>query len=310
MEKSVFLQEKYVRLYKIVAVTAGVYLAFRYGLPLFAPFIAAYLLAGAVRPVVLFLRRRLHLPVRVGGVLVVFLLVGGLLTGLVYLGKLLVEQVMRLVGNYGSYKDAALEAAERVCSRVDGWFALETGTAGKFMYTGLSRVSETVNEEVLPALSKQSLSVLGTFVYGVAGVIIAVVAAVLLLGDGGKYAKGCRKSPFYEEVKRVTGRLSEAGVAYLKTQGILMTLVAVICTVGFLFVKPEYALLFGEPKTVTTHIVQPRLDTADKGLDGFRLVAGRRIFTYDLEFSHWFFTPYIRTRSWRRIHCPPQQSGR
>lgn len=245
MEKSVFLQEKYVRLYKIVAVTAGVYLAFRYGLPLFAPFIAAYLLAGAVRPVVLFLRRRLHLPVRVGGVLVVFLLVGGLLTGLVYLGKLLVEQVMRLVGNYGRYKDAALEAAERVCSRVDGWFALEAGTAGKFMYTGLSRVSETVNEEVLPALSKQSLSVLGTFVYGVAGVIIAIVAAVLLLGDGGKYAKGCRKSPFYEEVKRVTGRLSEAGVAYLKTQGILMTLVAVICTVGFLFVKPEYALLFG-----------------------------------------------------------------
>ena len=29
MEKSVFLQEKYVRLYKIIGVTAGVYLAFR-----------------------------------------------------------------------------------------------------------------------------------------------------------------------------------------------------------------------------------------------------------------------------------------
>ena len=57
MEKSVFLQNKYVKIYKIIGVTAGVYLAFRYALPLFAPFVAAYLLAGAVRPVVVFLKR-------------------------------------------------------------------------------------------------------------------------------------------------------------------------------------------------------------------------------------------------------------
>lgn len=245
MEKSVFLQEKYVRIYKIIGVTVAVYLAFRYALGLFAPFVAAYLLAGAVRPVVLFLHRKLHLPVRVGGVLVLSVLVGGFLTGLVYVGKLLTEQIMRLIGNYGSYKDAALSAAERVCSRVDGWFSLKAGTAGELMHTGLSRISETVNEEVLPTLSRQSLSVLGSFAYGVAGVIIAIVAAVLLLGDGGKYAKGCRKNPFYEEIRQVMGRLSEAGVAYLKTQGILMALVVVICTTGFLFVKPEYALLLG-----------------------------------------------------------------
>ena len=60
MEKSDFLQEKYVKLYKVIGVTAGVYLAFRYALPLFAPFVAAYLLAGAVRPVVTFLKKKLH----------------------------------------------------------------------------------------------------------------------------------------------------------------------------------------------------------------------------------------------------------
>lgn len=245
MEKSVLLQDRYVRIYKIVGVTAGVYLAFRYILGLFAPFIAAYLLAGAVRPVVHFLKRKLHVPISVGGVLVLSLLVGGLLTGAFYLVKLLAEQVMRLIGNYGEYKETALDLAERVCSRVDGWFSLKSGTAGDLMYTGLSRISQTVNEEVLPALSKRSLATLGSVVYGIAGVIIAIVAAVLLLGDGGKYAKGYRKSPFYEEVKQVMGRLSTAGVAYLKTQGILMTLVAVICTVGFLFVKREYALLLG-----------------------------------------------------------------
>lgn len=245
MEKSVFLQDKYVKLYKVIGVTAGVYLAFRYALPLFAPFVAAYLLAGAVRPVVAFLKRKLHLPMSIGGGLVLFFLVAALGTGLLFLGKLLVEQVARFIENYGGYRDAAMGAAERFCSRVDGWFSLKAGTAEGMMHTGLARVSKTVDEEILPRLSKQSVEALGSFAYGVAGVIIAFVAAVLLLGEKEKYAKGYRRSPFYAEAKQVLGRLSEAGVAYLKTQCILMLLVGLVCTVGFLFVKREYALLLG-----------------------------------------------------------------
>ncbi len=245
MEKSVFLQEKYRRIYKIIGVTAGVYLAFRYALPLFAPFVAAYLLAGAVRPVVVFLKRRMHIPTSIGGMLTILLLVSVLGTGVFFLGKLLAEQVTRLIENYGGYRDATLRAAERVCSRIDGWFSLRSGTAQSLMNTGIARIGETVNEEVLPELSRKSVAALGSFAYGIAGVIIALVAAVLLLSDRDKYAKGYRKSPFYEEIKQVLSRLSAAGVAYLKTQGILMLLVGLICTVGFLFVKKEYALLLG-----------------------------------------------------------------
>lgn len=245
MGKAVFLQEKYIKLYKVIGVTAGVYLAFRYALPLFAPFVVAYLLAGAVRPVVTFLKRRLNIPMSVGGGLILLLLVAALGTGLLFLGKLLVEQIARFVENYGGYREAAMGTAERFCSRVDGWFSLESGTAEGMMYTGLARVGKTVNEEVLPKLSKQSVEALGSFAYGIAGGIIAFVAAVLLLGEKEKYAKGYRRSPFYAEAKQVLGRLSEAGVAYLKTQCILMLLVGIICTVGFLFVKREYALLLG-----------------------------------------------------------------
>ena len=155
------------------------------------------------------------------------------------------EQLVRFLENYGGFRETAVDAAERVCSRIDGWLSLKAGTAGEWMHAGLSRIGETVNEEVLPKVSGQSFAALGSFAYGVAGVIIAFVAAVLFLSDREKYAKGYRRSPFYAEAKQVTGRLSAAGVAYLKTQCILMLLVAVICTVGFLFVKREYALLLG-----------------------------------------------------------------
>jgi len=245
MENSVFLKEKYVRIYKIIGVTAGVYLLFRYALPLFAPFVAAYLLAGAVRPAVRFLKRKLHIPAGVGAAVLISLLVAALGAGLFFLGKLLVEQVMRFMENYGGYRDTAMGMAERFCSRVDGWFSLRAGTAQGLMHTGLARVGETVNEDVLPTLSKRSVAALGSFAYGVAGAIIAFVAAVLMLSDREKYAKGYRRNPFYVEARQVMGRLSAAGTAYLKTQCIIMLLVGAICTVGFLFVKKDYALLLG-----------------------------------------------------------------
>ncbi len=245
MGKSVFLQEKYRKAYKIVWITAAVYLAFRFALPLFAPFVAAYLMAAAVRPVAAFLQKKLHLPMSVSGTVLLFFLLALLLTGAFFLGKLLAEQVMHLIENYGGYRKAAMGAAERFCCRVDGWLSLKSGTAGELLRTGLARIGETVNDEMLPALSKRSVAILGSVAYGVTGVIIAFVAAVLLLGDRERYVGGCRRSPFYEEVKQIIGRLSEAGVAYLKTQCILILMIATICTIGFLLVKSEYALLLG-----------------------------------------------------------------
>ena len=200
MEKPVFLQPKYVKLYKGIAVTVGVYLVFRYALSLFAPFVAAYLLAGAVRPVVLFLKRKCHVPTGVGATGTLLGLVVALGSGIFFLGKLLVEQVVRFVQNYGGYRDAAMGAATRFCSRVDGWFSLSAGTAEELMQTGLARIGETVDKEVLPAMSKHSIEALGTFAYAVAGAIIAFVAAVLLLSNREKYAKDGLYFSFENEI--------------------------------------------------------------------------------------------------------------
>ncbi|MGN1083401.1 MAG: AI-2E family transporter, partial [Lachnospiraceae bacterium] len=244
-KKSIFLEERYVRLYKIIGVTAGVYLGFRYALPLFMPFVAAYLLAGAVRPAVLFLRRRLRIPVSVGGAVMLFLLLGALGAGVFFLGRLLVQQIILFVENYAGYRASVLSAAERLCRCADGWFSLEQGTTGELLHTGLAHVGKTVGKELLPEMSKQSIAVVRTVICGAAGCVIAFVAALLLLSDRERYAKSYQNSAFYQEVRQILGRLSAAGVAYLKTQCILIFLVALICTVGFLFVKSEYALLLG-----------------------------------------------------------------
>lgn len=245
MEKSVFFQEKYIKVYKAAGVTIGVYLLFRYALALFAPFVAAYLVAGAVRPVVLFLKRRLHIPMSIGGALVLLLLLGVLGTGIFFLGKMFIQQLILFIRNYAGYRESFYTAAGRICCNADRWFSLEDGTVEGLLHTGLARIGEAVNRDVLPEVSKQSFAILRTIGIVVAGCVIAFVAALLLLNDREKYADSCKKSVFYEEIKKVSGRLTATGIAYLKTQCILFLLVAAICTTGFLFVKKEYALLLG-----------------------------------------------------------------
>ncbi|MCH5272259.1 MAG: AI-2E family transporter [Lachnospiraceae bacterium] len=245
MEKSGFLQERYVRLYKIIGVTAGVYLTFRYALPLFAPFVAAYLLAGIVRPAALFLKRKVRIPVGVGGAVLLLFLLAALGSGVWFLGKLLVKQIVLFTENYAGYRASFFSAAEKFCRCADGWFSLKQGTMDGLFQAGISQIGKNMNEKMLPEMSKQSIVVLRALVCGAAGVVIAFVAAVLLLTDREKYAKGYRNSGFYKEARQVLGRLSAAGAAYLKTQCILISLVALICSVGFLFVKREYAFLLG-----------------------------------------------------------------
>ena len=59
------------------------------------------------------------------------------------------------------------------------------------------------------------------------------------------YKERFRDSRFYREIHRITGKLSETGIAYLRTQGIIMLIIAAICTIGLLMIENNYALLIG-----------------------------------------------------------------
>lgn len=58
------LSRKQKKAFLTVAVTAGVYLSFRYLLPLIFPFLAAYLMALLLQPSAAFLEKRLRISFR------------------------------------------------------------------------------------------------------------------------------------------------------------------------------------------------------------------------------------------------------
>lgn len=252
MEKKNFYQSEAAFYGKLAITAAGVYLIFRFGLPLFAPFVAAYLLAGILRPSVRFFKQRCHVPRVLSASILLVLFLAALCVLIFFLSRLLFQQISLFVQNYSFFQQDFFRYAGRICHCTDGWFSLHPGTSLQFLTDGLEFAGSFVETRLIPKISEASLSMLKVVGGFAAKAVFTFVATLLMLlrREPGEGCEKGKKKPIKQSMigpglRQILFRLQDTGVAFLKTQGILISLVAVVCTVGFFFVRPEYALLLG-----------------------------------------------------------------
>ena len=260
------MQEQYKKLLRLIIIVGIVYLGFRFLLPLFFPFVLAYFIAVALRKPVRFLWRRLKVKPAIGGavlLLALMLVAGG---GIAYAVKLLLQQFAAFVGNYDTYATEWDGYLEQACVYFDTVFRLEQGRAFSLLSDGLDGIALFFREELIPFLTKNSVKAAVSVTELVASVIIIFVAVLLFLSDmvGDDLDSRRKKRGFLanqenaarekepgmfsfleREWHQVKQELSGAGIAYVKTQTILILLVSAVCTLGLLVIKNSYAMLFG-----------------------------------------------------------------
>lgn len=259
------MQEQYKKLVRLAVIVGIVYLGFRFLLPLFFPFLLAYLIAVLLRKPVRVLWRKLRVrPVILGAVLLTaFLLLAG--GGLFYVVKLLLWQFAEFVGNYDSYAEEWGGYMETACNYFDSFFRIEKGRTFTILSDGLDGIMLFFHEELIPFLTKNSLKAALSVTELVASGVIIFVAVLLFLSDmtgtsGGMGHNRKKKNQIQEpekekepgilhfiekEWREVKHELSGAGAAYVKTQVILILLVSITCSLGLFLIKNPYALLFG-----------------------------------------------------------------
>lgn len=260
------MREQYKKLVRLAVIVGIVYLGFRFLLPLFFPFVLAYVIAVVLRKPVRFLWQRLRIRPAIGGavLLLLFLLVAG--GGIVYAVKLLLQQFASFVANYEVYADEWNGYLETVCRYCDTAFRLDRGSTFSILSDGLDGILLFFQEELIPFLTKNSLKAAVSVTELVAAVVIIFVSVLLFLtemvgGTGKEPGKKKRKAGqkqsaeepgekpilhFIEkEWREVKHELSGAGIAYVKTQVILILLVSITCSLGLLILKNPYAMLFG-----------------------------------------------------------------
>lgn len=250
------MADQYKKLVRLAIVVGIVYLGFRFLLPLFFPFLLAYVIAVVLRRPVRFMWKKLRIRPAIGGTVlltIVLLLAGG---GIGYAIKLLLQQFAAFAGNYDRYATEWSGHMENVCYYCDSVLRLDRGSTFTVLSDGLDGVVLFFQEELVPFLTKNSLKAAVSITELVTALVIIFVAVLLFLGDmvgaeGKKKTKEKREEEkpllyFIEkEWREVKRELSGAGTAYVKTQVILILLVSITCSLGLFLMKNPYAMLFG-----------------------------------------------------------------
>lgn len=229
----------------IALITASVYLGFRYLLPLFFPFMVSYFLAWIIRPITEKLYHKFKIPRIIGGSCSLILLVGVFGTAFCMLIQILIKQAILFIKNLPIWLNVIAGKLDYLCAHMDGIMGCQGGTIRKYVDDNLIQTVQNVKTDIIPKLTKHSISITVKLVAFIGIVLIVLVAAVLIAKDLPRARAHYEKNPMYQEVHKVTETLSEAGVAFLRCQLIIMSIVAVICVLGLYFLKNDYPVLLG-----------------------------------------------------------------
>ena len=228
-----------------IGVIAGVYLGFRYLLPLVLPFLAAYFLAWLIRPVTETLYRRLKIPRIVGGSFSLILLIAVFGTSFCMLINILIKQAITFIRNLPIYLNVVAGKLDRICVYCDDIMGLNSGSSRGFVDENITQTINKVKTDVIPELTQHTISVTIKITAFLGILLIVFIAAVLIAKDLPEFHKHFENSVLYQDIHKVTSKLSEVGMAYLRTQLIIMVMIAGICILGLSLIKNEYAALLG-----------------------------------------------------------------
>lgn len=232
-------------LYVIAAAIIGVYIGFEYILPLFIPFVLAYFIAWILLPAVRFLQRKIHMPKLFGGVITLGLLGSAVIWGLYHLCGIFLQQLTVLLRNMPIYLSILGAHVDRFCDGCDAFFGIQLGTMRGYFYSSMDGLLSVVKTKIMPVITSQSLNIMIGLV-GIIGIILIILVSILLLiKDDEQYSNSFKNSVFYPDIHLVTSKLSQMGIAYLRTQAIMMTFIAVLCSAGLLLIGNKYALIIG-----------------------------------------------------------------
>ncbi|MBP3926601.1 MAG: AI-2E family transporter [Clostridium sp.] len=248
------LTEKQRKACLIIAVTSAVYFGFRYLLPLFLPFLAAYVIAICLRPTAVFLERRLQFHIRgrrfgvpigvLGGIQLI--LAAAILTFLFYYGGCrLLEEADRLVNAVPEWiRTADLWLAD-FCRSVERFCRLEPGILLKLVKKLIPDAAYSLKTAAMPKLVVNSFGLAAAVVKLVVLAVILLIASILCLQEMDELRSRRYRSLFHREFFLLGRRLCLTGAAWLKTQGILILLISGLCTLVLLLLKSPYAILGG-----------------------------------------------------------------
>ena len=232
-----------------------VYLVFRYLIPLVLPFLVAALLALLIRPVARFLYVRCHLPMGIGTALVLILVLAGLGTGIYFLGKLVLEQLIRLGQQLPQIWQQVYQGVWNFCCGAEERLGMLPGTLTEQIQWLVPQSGGMKGNWLKDVITEQFSGLLGSSLEGVITVgkvfvtmlitLFVIIGATLITTTQWEaLTENMERSLFWREIQGILHTLTRVGKAYGKTQLVIMGCTVILCGIGLTILGDPYALLW------------------------------------------------------------------
>lgn len=242
---AVKLSKKQRKALYVVLLVVGMYLIFKYLLPLAAPFIAAYLITLMILPGVEWMHKKLRLKKVIAAGLYLFFICA-VLIGLCFLGgKTLWIQLQAFISKLPVYLEYFNEWLKNCCSGIESMMKLEDGV----VFDGIMGMTQNLNsslpESIMKYLMGNSIPVVQLVFVCCVIISIVLISVIYIINDWERITLWKSTSIYRSEILLISSNLSRVGRAYFGTQFILMVITAFICTIGLWLTGSPYALLLG-----------------------------------------------------------------
>lgn len=224
----------------IVGIILGIIFVFRYLLPIVVPFLIAFIVAGVLRPVVDWQINYKKLSEKWAS-LAVLLLAGGLI---LLIGKYSLMAFYRQMENFviylPFYKEQFMAGLGNCCSYIDTGFHLEEGATFSYAMETLLGIFSDFQTTVLPKLTASTVAALKQVFASVLFFFIMLYATLCILKN---YHHLFQQGKIMGYARQVLGGVLHLLGVYVRAEGIIAVVQAVICGIGLWILKNPYFIL-------------------------------------------------------------------
>ncbi len=233
----------------VIVIAVGIYLVFRFFLPLVIPFLIAGIVSVLYYPVLRKIykdsgvweskRKKWILVLSVVLLYVTLLLVLGCLCGY------LVGQCQSIWLNFPFYKARFIGVLQDCCQQVDVFLRMERGESYGYVEEVVAGLDGISLSGMIPKVTTYSVHLAGVLFGLVFEVIVTVMATFFMIQDYEKIREEMLESAGGRAICRLITKCKDTLKMYLKAQGLIMLLDGILCTLAFMLIGHPYYLVFG-----------------------------------------------------------------
>lgn len=226
----------------LAGIGLGIFLGFRYLLPLVIPFLIAFILAGVLRPVVDGLIRLIHCSEMIASVLVLVLVAGaGWLVSRCLINGIW-RQMENLVTYLPFYREQFLAGLNVCCNYIDTGFHLKSGASLLYATETLAGIFSDFQTTLLPRVTNGTVNILKQAGSAILLLFIMVYSMLCMLKNYPRLLKGGAVGRW---LQKIWGRTARLLILYIKAEGSIALIQAGICSLGLWILGNPYFLLLG-----------------------------------------------------------------